>query len=66
MLTMWIFLSITPVLYTLLDRAKELKSSDVTHVTQQDEVVRENKSRRLKSFYANGHTMYAGSLQIVN
>ena len=53
-------------LYTLLNRAKELKSSDVTHVTQQDVVVRENKWRCLKYFYANGYNMYVGSLQIVN
>ena len=53
-------LSIPPILYftelyTLLNRAKELKSSDVTHVTQQDVVVRENKWRCLKYFYANGY-----------
>ena len=56
-------LSIPPILYftelyTLLNRAKELKSSDVTHVTQQDVVVRENKWRCLKYFYANGYNMY--------
>ena len=59
-------LSITPILhkftelYTLLNRAKESKSSDVTHVTQQDVVVRENKWRCLKYFYANGYNMYVG------
>ncbi len=69
MLTIWILLSITQYfteLYTLLNHAKELKSSDVTHVTQQDVVVRENKWRCLKYFYANGYNMYVGSLQIVN
>ena len=56
-------LSITPILHrTLLNCAKELKSSDVTHVTQQDVVVRENKWRCLKYFYANGYNMYVGSL----
>ena len=62
-------LSLTRILhglYTLLNRAKELKSSDVTHVTQQDVVVRENKWRCLKYFYANGYNMYVGSLKIVN
>ena len=36
-------LSITPELYTLLNCAKELKSSDVTHVTRQDVVVKGGK-----------------------
>ena len=63
-MTIWI----TPVLhsYTLLNHAKEVKSSDVTNVTQQDVMVRENMWRCLKYLYANGHTMYVGSLQIVN
>ena len=62
-------LSITPILHRTIhfaNRAKELKSSDVTHVTQQDVVVRENKWRCLKYFYASGYNMYAGSLQTVN
>ena len=62
-------LSITSILhrtYTLLNRAKEFKSSDVTHVTQQDVVVTENKWRCLKYLYANGYNMYVGSLQIAN
>ena len=69
MLTIWILLSITQYfteLYTLLNHAKELKSSDVTHVTQQYVAVRENKWRSLKYCYANGYNMYVGSLQIVN
>ena len=45
-------------LYTLHNRVKEVKSSDVTHVTQQDVVVRENKWGCLKYVYANGYTMY--------
>ena len=64
-------LSITPQyfreLYTLMNRAKELKSSDVTHVTQQDVVVRENKWRCLKYFLCQWiQYMYVVSLQIVN
>ena len=69
MLTIWIcypYPQYFTELYTLLIRAKELKSSDVTHVTQQDVVVRENKWRCLNYFYANGYNMYVGSLQIVN
>ena len=57
-------LSITPVLHRTLHIAEPCQIIEI--VTQQDEVVRGNDSRCLKSFYANGHTKYVGTLQIVN